>query len=221
MVYVACQQEILQAGQMESVIWNDGFWQRLKKLVQDPIVDVRIRTARLLSLISGMSNLSVYLFINQSNRSILFVGCRITGGIAGTFPIPNLRDDPKTISRSLKRSQSFHPSHPFWCPTSKYGFRKTGIFESVEEYIEFFKTSSCFFLPPLKKKKTKKKKKKGGEFCFFFFFLWGFFPPPPPLFFFPPPPCHKLPMLSSHRQLQLWLAVWFNSGWSWGLVVSR
>ena len=163
MVYVACQQEILQAGQMESVIWNDGFWQRLKKLVQDPIVDVRIRTARLLSLISGMSNLSVYLFINQSNRSILFVGCRITGGIAGTFPIPNLRDDPKTISRSLKRSQSFHPSHPFWCPTSKYGFRKTGIFESVEEYIEFFKTSSCCCYPWLNTNTTKKKKRRRAE----------------------------------------------------------
>ena len=187
MVYVACQQEILQAGQMESVIWNDGFWQRLKKLVQDPIVDVRIRTARLLSLISGMSNLSVYLFINQSNRSILFVGCRITGGIAGTFPIPNLRDDPKTISRSLKRSQSFHPSHPFWCPTSKYGFRKTGIFESVEEYIEFFKTSSCCCYPWLNTNTTKKKKRRRRDVGLFFSFVGVFMPPPPPPFFSPPP----------------------------------
>lgn len=59
MTYVACQQGILQHGQMDAVVGSNSFWETLKKLVRDPIIDVRIRTARLLGLISGMFSPSV------------------------------------------------------------------------------------------------------------------------------------------------------------------
>ncbi|KAH9952153.1 ARM repeat-containing protein [Amylocystis lapponica] len=60
--YVSCKQALILSAEAGSVLENPGFWEGISSLVQDPIVDVRIRVARLLSLISdlyGLDNGSV------------------------------------------------------------------------------------------------------------------------------------------------------------------
>lgn len=51
--YVTCIQEMLVSDQGDVVVGEGTFWDALSALVRDPIVDVRIRVARLLALISG------------------------------------------------------------------------------------------------------------------------------------------------------------------------
>ncbi len=48
-----CIQEMLVSDQGDVAVGNGTFWDALAGLVRDPIVDVRIRMARLLGLISG------------------------------------------------------------------------------------------------------------------------------------------------------------------------
>ncbi|RPD66313.1 ARM repeat-containing protein [Lentinus tigrinus ALCF2SS1-7] len=50
--YVTCVQEMLVSDQGDVAVQNGTFWDALSGLVRDPIVDVRIRVARLLALIS-------------------------------------------------------------------------------------------------------------------------------------------------------------------------
>ncbi|TFK91222.1 ARM repeat-containing protein [Polyporus arcularius HHB13444] len=50
--YVMCIQEMLVSDQGDVAVGNGTFWDALAGLVRDPIVDVRIRMARLLGLIS-------------------------------------------------------------------------------------------------------------------------------------------------------------------------
>ncbi|KAI0724058.1 hypothetical protein C8T65DRAFT_93958 [Cerioporus squamosus] len=63
--YVMCIQEMLVSDQGDVAVRNETFWEALSALVRDPIVDVRIRTARLLGLISGEFHHGV-----RSNRSL-------------------------------------------------------------------------------------------------------------------------------------------------------
>lgn len=51
--YVMCIQEMLVSGQGRGVVGRETFWDTLPGLVRDPIVDVRIRVARLLGSIYG------------------------------------------------------------------------------------------------------------------------------------------------------------------------
>ena len=53
--YVTCMQEMLVSDHGEVAVGRETFWETLSALVQDPIVDVRIRVSRLVGLISGMS----------------------------------------------------------------------------------------------------------------------------------------------------------------------
>ena len=53
MTYVACQQEMLSAGLHGAIIVLEEFWHSLSSLVQDTIVDVRIRVARFLGVVFG------------------------------------------------------------------------------------------------------------------------------------------------------------------------
>ena len=52
-IWVTCIQEMLTHDQGDVAIRTDTFWETLSSLVRDPIVDVRIRVARLLGLIIG------------------------------------------------------------------------------------------------------------------------------------------------------------------------
>lgn len=54
MTYIACQQEIFTADLHGAVIVLVEFWQTMTALVQDAIVDVRIKMARFLGIVSGM-----------------------------------------------------------------------------------------------------------------------------------------------------------------------
>ena len=51
--YIMCVQEMLAAGLGDVVVAGGAFWETLTALVRDPVVDVRIRAARLIGLISG------------------------------------------------------------------------------------------------------------------------------------------------------------------------
>ncbi|KAK7693654.1 hypothetical protein QCA50_003223 [Cerrena zonata] len=51
-LYVACQQEVFVSGNHQLLVENDEFWDAMQVLASDSIVDVRIRVARLLGLLS-------------------------------------------------------------------------------------------------------------------------------------------------------------------------
>ncbi len=51
--WVLCIQQMLTAEQGDVEVGQEAFWETLSTLVDDPIVDVRIRVARLLGLIFG------------------------------------------------------------------------------------------------------------------------------------------------------------------------
>ncbi|KZT68192.1 ARM repeat-containing protein [Daedalea quercina L-15889] len=51
--YVTCEQALLESNDSDFIILDDEYWEILALLAQDPIVDVRIRAARLLGTISG------------------------------------------------------------------------------------------------------------------------------------------------------------------------
>ncbi|KAI0647224.1 hypothetical protein C8Q79DRAFT_907811 [Trametes meyenii] len=50
--YVTCMHELLVVDQGDAVVRSETFWSTLSQLCRDPIVDVRIRVARVLGLIS-------------------------------------------------------------------------------------------------------------------------------------------------------------------------
>ncbi|KAI8998481.1 hypothetical protein BD414DRAFT_512104 [Trametes punicea] len=50
--YIMCMQELFSLDQGEAAVRSETFWSTLARLCRDPIVDVRIRVARLLGLIS-------------------------------------------------------------------------------------------------------------------------------------------------------------------------
>lgn len=51
-IFVVCEQALLPDCR-DIVLADEGFWSAVSALVQDRIVDVRIRVARLLTVISG------------------------------------------------------------------------------------------------------------------------------------------------------------------------
>ena len=55
--FVTCEQSLLDSGDRDFIILDDEYFEILSLLAQDPIVDVRIRAARLLGTISGESGL--------------------------------------------------------------------------------------------------------------------------------------------------------------------
>lgn len=50
---MTCEQAVLLTEDSDFVLFDEGFWEILAFLTRDLIVDVRIRVARLLGIISG------------------------------------------------------------------------------------------------------------------------------------------------------------------------
>ncbi|KAH8106745.1 armadillo-type protein [Cristinia sonorae] len=51
MTYIACQQELFSVGLYAAILILEDFWRSLRALVQDAVVDVRIKVARFLGII--------------------------------------------------------------------------------------------------------------------------------------------------------------------------
>ena len=81
--YVTCMQEMLVSDHGEVAVGREAFWETLSALVRYPIVDVRIRVARLLSLISG-EYISIHILLDHVTRSMC-PGSRLTMLIVAPF----------------------------------------------------------------------------------------------------------------------------------------
>ncbi|KAI0082750.1 ARM repeat-containing protein [Panus rudis PR-1116 ss-1] len=117
MAYIACQQEILLSENYQALIKSETFWQTLHRLADDAIVDVRIRVARFLGLLSDTvlepsdavkSNI-VSLAERLSRDTSAEVKAFTQPILAGTHPIFSAR---RESSRTIKSAANFSRPPP-------------------------------------------------------------------------------------------------------------
>lgn len=117
MMFLLCHQVIFQSAENFDRFLNDAFLQALSNLTADPIVDVRIKVARLLACFTGMSVL-----LHQNIRETLTRVAHTTGR--------NIFSVIRAITEVLKLGYETHSR----CFARRSSFRSTSCAATAARY---------------------------------------------------------------------------------------
>ncbi|KAI0636799.1 hypothetical protein C8Q77DRAFT_1215727 [Trametes polyzona] len=127
--YVTCIQELLSVDQGDVVVRSETFWSTLSQLGRDPIVDVRIRVARVLGLISDKfsrddSDIAAKAaalareLVQDESHEVRAFATAVVAGASPSGPTPNRSTPLATIPHRIGKSATTFSRPPPPSPNS-------------------------------------------------------------------------------------------------------